>query len=774
MGRVRGGLAGLNRFARLFSVGCGVALLSALAVTSPVFASGPAVSISPPSLNYGTVGVGNQRAAQTFVMTNTGPSDLHIWGVTLGGTIPSDFRIYLSGCDYHAVFSGATCTEGVVFAPKEAGALSAALTLPDDATGSPQTVALSGTGTGPVMSYAPASLDFPLIPVGQTSAPQTFYVRNSGDVPLTITSAASQNGGGGILTILSDACSGTTIPAGATCRMTVAFRATAAVFGGTGITFKANPNPSWTNYSRSPSGRGVMAKTYVPSWFGYQPQNSTSPQSYVQLQNAGNLPMHVTGASLGGASASQFAISSDTCAGATVDTNTFCRVYLTFTPTTTGSISATVAFTDDGADSPQVATINGNGIAPGAIPSQTAIDFGVVSDAGGTASQIVQLSNPTAQSLHVTAAAISVGATVFHASADSCSGATVAPGASCSVTVTFVPPSAFAGFSGTLAFTDDGSPGGQQLVSLAGQGVDPQVTYAPDQINFGNERVATRSAARTLTITNTGGTSWTPQNVQLEGTYYGAFSLDASGCTQALAPGASCQALVTFDPTGTQGVFNALIDVVDPVTGSVNKVPISGSGIAPVVAALPGILFGNQRVGTSLPGYAVWLTNSGTDTLHVTSLSISGANSGSFSIGATNCAGAALAPNATCDIPITFLPTATRLFTATLSVVDDAWNGPSQFGLSGTGVQSHATFTPTSVSLPNTPTGHSATQSIGVMSDGTASLHVSSIALSGAGAAAYSLSADTSSTPQLPATIVSSLRATFTPPPLAPAPPPPA
>src|SRR5260370_25652956 len=134
------------------------------------------------------------------------------------------------------------------------------------------------------------------------------YVRNSGDVPLTITSAAPQNGRGGILPILSDACSRTTIPAGATCRMTVAFRATAAVFGGTGITFQANTNPSWNNYSMSSSGLGVMAQTYVPSWLGYQPQNSTSPQSDVQLHNAGNRPMHATAASLGGASASQFAI----------------------------------------------------------------------------------------------------------------------------------------------------------------------------------------------------------------------------------------------------------------------------------------------------------------------------------------------------------------------------------------------------------------------------------------------------------------------------------
>jgi hypothetical protein len=763
MGTVRDGLTGLNRVVRLWSVACSVGLLGALAVVTPVLAAGPAVSISPPYYNYGTLAVGAQSAARAFVVTNTGTSDLHVGSVSLGGTNPSDFRISLAGCDYHTVNSGAACTEYVVFAPKEAFALSATLTFPDDAAGSPQTVALTGTGTGPVMSYAPASLDFPLIPVGQTSAPQTFYVKDAGDSPLTITSAAPQNGGGGVLTIVSDGCSGTTIPAGTYCRMIVAFRATAAVSGGTGITFQANTNPSFQNYNMSESGLGVLAQTYFPSSFGYVPQNSTSQPSYVQLQNAGNVPMHVSGVALGGASATQFAITSDTCTGATVDTNSLCRVYLTFNPTTTGQISATMSFTDDGADSPQSSSIYGIGIAPGAIPSQTAIDFGVISDAGGTASQTVQLSNPTAQPLHVTTAAISAGGSVFHTSADSCSAATILPGASCSVTVTFAPPSSFAGFTGTLTFSDDGSPSGQQLVSLAGQGVDPQITYAPDQVNFGNQRVGTRSAARTLTITNTGSTSWTPQNVQLEGTYYGAFSLDASGCTQALAPGASCQALITFDPTGTQ-LFNALLDVVNPVTGSINKVPVSGSGVAPVVAAISGILFGNQRVGTSLPGYAIWLTNSGTDTLHVTSLSISGANASSFTIGATNCPGASVAVNATCDIPISFLPAATGLFTATLSVVDDAWNGPSQFGLSGTGVQAHATFAPTSVSFPNTATGQSAGQTISVMSDGSASLDLSSMTLSGSGAAAYTLGADTCSGQQLPATIGCSVRVTFTPP----------
>src|SRR5260370_22221161 len=105
---------GLTRLSRLLSIAGGLALLGSLSVSSVVLASGPAVSISPASFNYGTVGVGNQSAAQAFVLTNTGTSDLHVWGVSLGGSNPSDFRVYTSGCDYQAVISGATCTEYVV------------------------------------------------------------------------------------------------------------------------------------------------------------------------------------------------------------------------------------------------------------------------------------------------------------------------------------------------------------------------------------------------------------------------------------------------------------------------------------------------------------------------------------------------------------------------------------------------------------------------------------------------------------------------------------
>jgi hypothetical protein len=77
----------------------------------------------------------------------------------------------------------------LVFTPQATGALSATLNITDGATGSPQTVALSGDGThAPVAKLSDSSLTFPATTVGQTSAAQDILVTNYGDTNLTVSS----------------------------------------------------------------------------------------------------------------------------------------------------------------------------------------------------------------------------------------------------------------------------------------------------------------------------------------------------------------------------------------------------------------------------------------------------------------------------------------------------------------------------------------------------------------------------------------------------------
>src|SRR6202020_635066 len=86
--------------------------------------------------------------------------------------------------------AGSTCSTSATFTPTAAGARSAAITYTDNATGSPQTIALSGTGQVGTMtlSAAPASLTFALRNTGTTSAAQGVTITNTVNSPVSFTS----------------------------------------------------------------------------------------------------------------------------------------------------------------------------------------------------------------------------------------------------------------------------------------------------------------------------------------------------------------------------------------------------------------------------------------------------------------------------------------------------------------------------------------------------------------------------------------------------------
>src|SRR3989442_3309422 len=95
------------------------------------------------------------------------------------------------------------------------------------------------------------------------------------------------------------------------------------------------------------------------------------------------------------------------------------------------------------------------------------------------------------------------------------------------------------------------------------------------------------------------------------------------------------------------------------------------------------LAFGNQPVGTTSGAHPVTLSNPGSTALSITSIVVSGANSGDFT--QTNNCGSNVAATSSCTINVTFKPTATGTRTATLTVIDSATNSPQTAGLTGTG-----------------------------------------------------------------------------------------
>jgi hypothetical protein len=113
--------------------------------TIPLSGTGTAVSLSPKSLAFGKVTVGNTSSPKTVILANVGSAQLNFSGITITGTSASDFS-QTNTCGT-SIAAGANCAITVTLKPTTLGVRKAAVSISDDGGGSPQTIALSGTGT---------------------------------------------------------------------------------------------------------------------------------------------------------------------------------------------------------------------------------------------------------------------------------------------------------------------------------------------------------------------------------------------------------------------------------------------------------------------------------------------------------------------------------------------------------------------------------------------------------------------------------------------------
>ena len=109
------------------------------------------VTVSPSSLTFGSQALTTTSAPLSVTVTNTSTGTVNFTGFTVSGEDAGDFGVPLpntsSGCSATGTLAaGGSCTISVVFTPQANGARTATLNIADNATGSPQTVALSGTG----------------------------------------------------------------------------------------------------------------------------------------------------------------------------------------------------------------------------------------------------------------------------------------------------------------------------------------------------------------------------------------------------------------------------------------------------------------------------------------------------------------------------------------------------------------------------------------------------------------------------------------------------
>lgn len=145
-------------------------------------ASGAAVALTPVTLAYADETVGTSSQPEDVLLRNMSSSWLSVASLSVLGDF-SETDTCTGG-----VPPAGTCTLSISFSPTASGLRNGSVVITDDASGSPHSINLSGTGLGPSASLTPASLTFPGVLVGSSSPSQLVTLANGGNADLTISS----------------------------------------------------------------------------------------------------------------------------------------------------------------------------------------------------------------------------------------------------------------------------------------------------------------------------------------------------------------------------------------------------------------------------------------------------------------------------------------------------------------------------------------------------------------------------------------------------------
>ena len=261
--------------------------------------------------------------------------------------------------------------------------------------------------------------------------------------------------------------------------------------------------------------------------------------------------------------------------------------------------------------------------------------------------------------------ATQVTGAAFAATANTCTGKTLAPGATCTISIRFQPPAATS-YAGGLKVT---APGLSASSTLSGTGLSQaKLVLSPVDETFDPTLLGGTSPAKTFSVTNDGdfasgviATSFGTAPFEVV-----AGSDDCTGIT--LAPGASCEFDMVFKPT-VRGVEESQVSAQASPGGTVTGA-IDGDGLAPASLAISDSTgpnptswnFGNAVIGGSATAHTYDITNQGDADTGVLAPSLTGGSSTDFVITGGTCTtgNVVLEGGETCTVTANFAPQGTR------------------------------------------------------------------------------------------------------------------
>ncbi len=239
-----------------------------------------------------------------------------------------------------------------------------------------------------------------------------------------------------------------------------------------GVAFSIKVTDSANQSAAQPFTVSILAEqdtlSFSPtSGLSFSPQlvGTASTTQAETVNNNGSSAVAINSTGLAGINAADFS-ETNNC-GSSLAAGANCGLTVTFRPNQAGIRSASIKIVDSTLGSPHSVSLSGVGLTSGANAtlSTTILTFG--NQVLGTTSpaQSLTLSNYGTTNLTI----MSIAASADFGETDTCSGSSLASGASCTIDVTFK-PGAVGSASATLSITDDAlsSP---QIVLLSGTGV---------------------------------------------------------------------------------------------------------------------------------------------------------------------------------------------------------------------------------------------------------------------------------------------------------------
>lgn len=644
----------------------------------------PVAVVSPSSVPFAATAVGASSAAQVVTLTNTGNTSLNLTAIAVSS--PS-FRISGGTCSPGSYLqASAQCTVLVSFAPSASGTASGNLTLRHNGgvAGMEMTSSVPLTALGvlnaPAVTVSSTALAFTQV-VG-TSSTQTVTVSNQGSAAVSLSGVSFLGPQGGEFARTGGSCA-STLAAGASCTMTVAFTPAAAGtrVGTLSVSHSAAGSPA-TVVLTGLGTSGVspaLASNTEGLVFAPQGVNSTSSAQTVTLTNSGNATLTFTTLAVAGPQMSDFVLSGGTCSPSTpLAAGASCTVQLSARPLSMGHKVAHLVMTSDAVNGTVTIPLVSKGLAasvPVATFSPMGIDLGNATVGGAAVTRVLRLTNTGSAALSVT----NIGVNGTGVTQTNNCGASVAAGASCNITVNYAPTAA-AALSGGRVTLSSNTPGSPHSVALTGTGVSvasPALSWAtmPDGA-FADTAVGGAAAVKTFTLNNAGPGTATISAVQALGAQQGEFVLGGT-CLSAgsVAAAGSCTVTVGFAPA-LMGSRSAMLHVSTP-GASPTPVALSGRGVAllqnGLSASVSSLSFPATAVGSSavLP---LSFTNTGSTALALSSLTSGNAAFSTQLSRQPGCTGLPLmvAPGQTCALEVTYQPSNTNVLSDNLTLSTNA------------------------------------------------------------------------------------------------------